>query len=191
MLQVWEEDNFNLDSVTPIMEKSCLNWCNISERFSYSRTTLISLRKWIQSPEASYTEPPLAFNTWQDLKSLGLLKSPRGTRAGKYCKWKRGNHRALPHCVKYETCGDPRNIPVILNYERRPNRVPCLRPRTFISIKCSGCPSLPKITPKCLVLNTRSIAKNFAREQLENELSSNFIDLCFLSETWLRGDIDS
>ena len=33
--------------------------------------------------------------------------------------------------------------------------------------------------------------KNFAREELQSELMSNSIDLCCLSETWLRSDIDS
>ena len=39
--------------------------------------------------------------------------------------------------------------------------------------------------------NIRSLVKNFAREELQSELMINSIDLCCLSETWLRSDIDS
>ena len=39
--------------------------------------------------------------------------------------------------------------------------------------------------------NIRSLVKNFAPEELQSELMINSIDLCCLSETWLRSDIDS
>lgn len=47
-------------------------------------------------------------------------------------------------------------------------------------------PTHCKVIPKCLVLNARLIAKPGAVHSLQAELSSNFIDLCFISETWLH-----
>lgn len=51
--------------------------------------------------------------------------------------------------------------------------------------------SQPRVEPTCLVLNSRSIAKNFACEQLLSELISNSTDLCCLSENWLRSDTNT
>ena len=66
--------------------------------------------------------------------------------------------------------------------------------RVLSSVQSTKCASVPRITPTCLVLikkNIRSLVKNFAREELQSELMINSIDLCCLSETWLRSDIDS
>ena len=47
-------------------------------------------------------------------------------------------------------------------------------------------PTHCKVIPKFLVLNSRSITKPGAVHPLQVELSSNFIDLCFISETCLH-----
>ena len=66
-----------------------------------------------------------------------------------------------------------------------------LREQVLSFVPSTRCASLPRVTPMCLVLNIRSLLKSFAREEIQNELMSNSIDLCWLSETWLREDIDS
>lgn len=52
-------------------------------------------------------------------------------------------------------------------------------------------PSAPKIIPKCMVINARSLAKPDAASALNTELHSNNIDICFVSETWLSNRIPS
>ena len=39
-------------------------------------------------------------------------------------------------------------------------------------------------TPKCMVVNSRSLVKPGAIQSLQGDLSSQHIDLCFISETW-------
>ena len=51
--------------------------------------------------------------------------------------------------------------------------------------------SAPKIIPKCMVINARSLAKPDAASALHAELRSNNIDICFVSETWLNNRIPS
>ena len=50
-------------------------------------------------------------------------------------------------------------------------------------------PTDPAIVPKCMVLNVRSLAKPDAVPALYGELSSNKIDICFVSESWLKKKI--
>ena len=52
-------------------------------------------------------------------------------------------------------------------------------------------PPAPKIIPKCMVINTRSLAKPQAASALSIELSAWEIDICFVCETWLNNTIPS
>ena len=52
-------------------------------------------------------------------------------------------------------------------------------------------PPAPKIIPKCLVINARSLAKLCAASALNGEISTNNIDTCLISETWLNNKIPS
>ena len=47
-------------------------------------------------------------------------------------------------------------------------------------------PSVPKQIPRCAVLNARSLAKPDACPALYADLKSNNIDVCCISETWLK-----
>lgn len=47
-------------------------------------------------------------------------------------------------------------------------------------------PSLPSLIPRCLVLNARSIVKPDALPALYADLTCNNIDVCCISETWLK-----
>ena len=86
---------------------------------AYSREMLLMLRKWTKTSFALYAAgPSLATCTWQELKSLGLLKISGGTRAGKYCKWKKEKHNKRMMQVNSGTCGDIFNIPVVVSQER-------------------------------------------------------------------------
>ena len=63
------------------------------------------------------------------------------------------------------------------------------RPRTLSFIKINKEPTAPRIVPKCMVLNARSLAKPNATPALYAELKSNNIDICFVSESWLNKKI--
>ena len=52
-------------------------------------------------------------------------------------------------------------------------------------------PTPPKVIPKCMVINARSLAKPGATSALYADLHSNKIDICFVSETWLNNKIRS
>ena len=52
-------------------------------------------------------------------------------------------------------------------------------------------PTLPKITPNCMVLNARLLVKPDASSGLSTDLSSNKIDICIVSETWLNSRVSS
>ena len=48
-----------------------------------------------------------------------------------------------------------------------------------------------RVTPKCMVVNSRSLVKPAAIQSLQGDLSSQHIDLCFISETWLHERFDA
>ena len=50
-------------------------------------------------------------------------------------------------------------------------------------------PPAPKLIPKCMVINARSLAKPQAASALNTELSTWEIDICFVCETWLNNKI--
>lgn len=72
------------------------------------------------------------------------------------------------------------------NSKRRIRRTRML---TAVNISDKQGPTSPKIVPKCMVLNARSLAKPDAASALYAELTSNLIDICFVSETWLNDRI--
>ena len=48
-----------------------------------------------------------------------------------------------------------------------------------------------RIIPKCMVVNSRSLVKPGVIRSLQGDLSSQHIDLCFISETWLHERFDA
>lgn len=108
----------------------------------------------------------------------------RGCRAGKWVKEKRNNSLS--------------NIPIVVS--RRPSRNVNKRhtsmrnqwtnlSRSLISVKIERIPTAPKVVPRCMVINARSLVKADAAPALYAELSSNNIDFCFVSESWLNKKI--
>ena len=108
----------------------------------------------------------------------------RGCRAGKWVKEKRNSSLS--------------NIPTVVS--RRPSRNVNKRyttmrnksknlSRLLISVKIERTPTTPKVVPKCMVINARSLVKADAAPALYAELSSNNIDLYFISESWLNKKI--
>ncbi|EDO37962.1 predicted protein [Nematostella vectensis] len=82
-------------------------------------------------------------------------------------------------------------IPVVISnwsrngcHERKTTRT-----QTLSLIKPSSGPTARRIVPKCMVLNARSLAKPDAAPALYAELSSNKIDICFVSKSWLNKKI--
>ena len=63
--------------------------------------------------------------------------------------------------------------------------------RTLTLVKIAKEPTAAKIVPRCVILNARSIVKPDAAPALYAELSTNNIDICFISETWLNKSIIS
>ena len=59
-----------------------------------------------------------------------------------------------------------------------------------ITLEQTG-PPIPKVIPKCMVINARSLAKPDAAVSLNVELCTNNIDICFVTETWLNDKIPS
>ena len=48
-------------------------------------------------------------------------------------------------------------------------------------VKINKWPTSPRIVPKCMILDARSLAKPDAALALDAELSSNKMDICFVS----------
>ena len=67
-----------------------------------------------------------------------------------------------------------------------------IRPRvlTDVNINKSG-PPRRRVVPTCLVLNARSLVKPDASAALHLELRNNNVDLCIITETWLKPAIPS
>ena len=53
-------------------------------------------------------------------------------------------------------------------------------------MKIEKTPTSPHAVPKCMVINAHSLAEADAAPALCAELSSNDIDICFVSESWLN-----
>ena len=134
------------------------------QTITYSRSQLFAIRRLGRGAPSH--------RVLHSLKMCSLLRF-RGSRGGK---------RRIP--VRISARRDTFNYS---SFRTRADE----RKRVLSSVQSTNCASLPRITPTCLVLNIRSLVKNFAREELQSELISNSIDLCCLSETWLRSDMDS
>ena len=141
-------------------------------RFSFSRRNLFQLRSCCPKVKLDYY-------LIHRLKSLGIYRA-RGRRAGVNSRFgSRQQHHKIPvrvtdHCF--------------LSTTKRAR----LRPKDtnlhFISTHSS---SLPRIIPKCMVINARSLVKVDAASALHMELHSNNCDICIISETWLKPNFPS
>ena len=115
------------------------------QTITYSRSQLFAIRRL----GCGVPSHPLLHS----LKMCSLLRF-RGSRGGK---------RRIP--VRISTRRDT------FNYSSHRTRTD-ERKRVLSSVQLTSCASLPRITPTCLVLNIRSLVKNFAREELQSELMS-------------------
>lgn len=106
----------------------------------------------------------------------------RGCRAGKWVKEKRGNLLI--------------NIPIAgsrcrsRNINKLHDNTKSIDNQSFISLKIVKDSHFSKTVPKCMVIHARSLTKaDDATPALYAELSSNNIDNCFVSESWLNKKI--
>lgn len=169
----------------------------------YSRNLLVSLHKSRKSINSSLGKPPLSSHVWQTMKSLGILALRRGPPGGEHLR-QRNELRIIPiinserrnsgvfHGEKGVNYSNLLNIQTQDSFkinDARPN------PRNLnnlvtINTTKSG-PTLPKITPTCMVINARSLVKPDAAISLSTDLYTNKIDLCFVSETLLNKRVSS
>ena len=83
-------------------------------------------------------------------------------------------------------------IPVRISPRNHINRRNRRCARNLITVKTSKPgPPISKAVPKGLIRNARLLVKPDAPSALNTELSSNNIDVCFVSETWLNSNISS
>ena len=143
-------------------------YANYPAQFVYSRSQLHSIR-------FSCGKIKPGDNILGKLKEFSLLKY-RGNRAG------HGSRSGLR--IPTLAPQDRKNA----NYLRSSGRY---RTLTVVDLADKPGPSAPKIVPKCMVINARSLAKPDAASALHAELHSNNIDICFVSETWLNNRIPS
>ena len=60
----------------------------------------------------------------------------------------------------------------------------------FSHLFATICHYIPRIVPKCLgVINVHSLVKSDAVSPFYAELTCNWIDICFVSETWLHKNV--
>ena len=147
----------------------------------------ILTRRYVYSRDELYRLRPNTTSTSQFRPTLNHMlrrTAYRGCRAGKRVKDKRNNSLS--------------NIPTVV--PRRPSRNVNKRyttmrnqstnlSRSLISVKIEKTPTAPKVVPKCMVINARSLVKADAAPALYAELSSNNIGICFVSESWLNKKI--
>ena len=152
----------------------------------------ISTRRYVYSRDELYRLCPNTTSTLQfhptlqfrpTLNHMHRRMAYRGCRAGKWVKEKRNNSLS--------------NIPIVVScLSRNVNkRHTSMRnqwtnlSRSLISVKIERIPTAPKVVPRCMVINARSLVKADAAPALYAELSSNNIDFCFVSESWLNKKI--
>ena len=140
--------------------------------FSYSRHNLFQLRSCCPKVKLDYSVIHL-------LKSLGIYRA-RGCRAGANSRFKshQQHHKILVRVTGRYYSSTTRRIRLCSNDTNL----------HFISTHSA---SLPRIIPKCMVINARSIVKADAASALYTELHSNNCDVCVISETWLKSNIPS
>ena len=177
----------------------------------YSRNLLLSLRNLWKPTYSGCNQPPLSSLVWQTLTSLRIRASRRGQRGGNYLRQRGGltikpivnlrrtgseipnktktkivNYGNLLNIQNHTSCD--RTTPLRVNKARHGLRN--LHILVMVKTTKPG-PTLPKITPNCMVLNARSLAKPNATSGLSTDLSSNKIDICIASETWLNSRVSS
>lgn len=157
----------------------------------FTRSTLLNLGQHCLNNVLLNHVPTQVF---QRLKTLGILKNQRTSRAGfsarqrwlnstkKIESWTPSYVRHYANIRHYANRTHSSGI-AIENNNRNLNNL--------ISINCNSSPTKPKFIPKCLVINARSLAKPDAAPALHAELKSHKIDICFVSETWLHNKIPS
>ena len=139
---------------------------------------------------------PLVRNIWFGLKSLDLLKKARGIRARKSCQLNRfsasdaGGAVTMNDVLIYWNSGAfDIEIPVIFISV---NKRECVRKSfasstpALTSFNLQKFSTQPRVYPKCMVLNCRSLVKPFAVESFSEELRINSVDLAFVSKSWLN-----
>jgi len=177
----------------------------------YSRNLLLSLCNSWKSTYSGCNQPPLCSLVWQTLTSLRIRASRRGQRGGNYLrqrsgltirpivnlrrtgseipkktKTKRVNYGNLLNIQNHTSCD--RTTPLRVNKARHGPRN--LHNLVMVKTAKPG-PTLLKITPNCMVLNTHSLVKPEATSGLSTDLSRNKIDICIVSETWLSSRVSS
>ena len=134
------------------------------------------------------THPTLFYPTHQMLTGAVWLKSPRGR--GKRCEdivtIKRVNYGNILSIQNHTSCD--RTTPLRVNKARHGSR----NFHNLVILKTTKPEStLPKITPNCTALNAHSLVKPDATSGLSTGFSSNKIDICIVSETWLNSRVSS
>ena len=109
-----------------------------------------------------------------------------GSEIPKKTKTKGVNYGDLLNIQNHTSCD--RTTPLRVNKARHGPRN--LHNLVMVKTAKPG-PTLPKITPNCTVLNARSLVKPDATSGLSTDLSSNKINICIVSETWLNSRISS
>lgn len=130
----------------------------------YSIENLLHIRNHLPSTRISD-------NLWKCFKNIGIRKEPRGKRGGKI------NSKRIP------VLQNRRHLlftPVNTNKRNR-------EISNCIPIKKLA--SAAKPIPKFMVLNARSIVKEGAIPSLAADISSNSVDICIITETWLHNQI--
>ena len=141
-------------------------------RFSYSRHNLFQLRSCCPKIKLDYS-------VIHRLKYLGIYRA-RGCRARVYFRFKsRQQHRKI--LVRVTDCC----------YSSATRRICLCSKDTNLHSISTHSSSLPRIIPKCMVINARSIVKVDAASALYTELHSNNCDICVISETWLKSNLPS
>ena len=179
--------------------------------FKYSTDWLLSLQFWWKtSAQQSVqffhhvgsvnTVKPLSSTLWNDLKQAGIFRKTRGRGGGG------GNFVSRNYFSRPISSLFPRRRSEFIELERTFSRtsldIQNLHLRSgsldsslfrnttnLIRIPITSSPSKPKIIPKCLVMNARSLAKPDALPALHCELKTQKADICCVSETWLNQSI--
>lgn len=163
----------------------------IHRRITYSRAELLHLRFYENNrPIISVDYSPcLSIDLDNNNSETKFRKSReyRGCRAG----WKvRERRKVSAYSISLVITNSsrsrgPQEKRKIINYNGWcPSVIP-----VKLSIKPG--PTSPKIIPKCMVINARSLVKPDATAALYADLHSNKIDICLISETWLNSKVPS
>lgn len=156
----------------------------------YTRSVLLNIRNSLHSRGKL---PPLAANVWITLKSFAIAKQQRGCRAGVRHKkfmsdmaWKEFRKGFLNE----NTITTTNEITTVIR-PRISGMADCTPQRRFLTPLTRRMEHSNRITPKCMVVYSSSLVKPGAIQSLQGDLSSQHIDLCFISETWLHERLDA